>query len=59
MHKVLDWAPRPDSYARPCVAVGDVERHLQALAAQQREDGGWAIHWPTVSLGCELEWRAA
>ena len=34
-----------------------IEEHLDAFAARQQEDGGWAISWPAVSPACELEWR--
>lgn len=57
VHKVLDWAPSRDSYAKRFLAEEEVERHLQALAAQQQEDGGWPISWEAVSSGGETEWR--
>lgn len=56
-HKVLDWCPTPESYARKFVTDAEVEEHLRALAAQQQEDGGWPISWPAVARGAELEWR--
>jgi hypothetical protein len=57
VHKVLDWAPDRDSYARKFVSDEELDEHLQALLVQQQEDGGWPISWPAVSPACELEWR--
>jgi hypothetical protein len=57
VHRVLDWAPEPNSYARKFVSDEDVQRHLKALAAGQQEDGGWPINWPAVSPAGEQEWR--
>ncbi|RKN83933.1 prenyltransferase/squalene oxidase repeat-containing protein [Paenibacillus ginsengarvi] len=59
VHKVLDWAPSKDSYARRIIAGELVEQHVQALIAQQREDGGWAISFPAASPAGELEWRGS
>ncbi|TNJ54249.1 hypothetical protein FE784_40015 [Paenibacillus hemerocallicola] len=57
VHKVLDWAPASASYARPFIADEEVQAHLQALVAQQQDDGGWPISWPPVSPAGEQEWR--
>lgn len=57
VQKVLDWAPTPDSYAHKFVTDDVLEAHLDALAEEQQEDGGWPITWPTVSPFVELEWR--
>lgn len=57
MHKVLDWAPHPGSYARKFITDSDLQNHLTALVGQQQEDGGWPISWPLVSPGAEAEWR--
>lgn len=57
VQKVLDWAPSADSYARKFVTDDIVEKHLDALIAEQQEDGGWPISWPTTSPFVELEWR--
>lgn len=53
----LDWAPEPGSFARSLVSDEVMQRHLEALASKQRDDGGWPISWPTVSPAVELEWR--
>lgn len=55
--KPLDWAPRPDSFCRRLFSEIELTRHLEALAARQRKDGGWLINWAPLSPGVELEWR--
>jgi len=57
VQKPLDWAPRPESWCRELFETSVIEEHLDAFAARQQEDGGWAISWPPVSPTCELEWR--
>jgi hypothetical protein len=57
VHKVLDWAPATDSYARRFISEADLQKHLQALIHGQQEDGGWAINFPAVSPAGEQEWR--
>lgn len=57
VHKVLDWCPAPDSYARRFVTDQEVEKHLDHLLKEQQEDGGWPIHFPAVSSAGEAEWR--
>jgi hypothetical protein len=34
-----------------------IERHLDALAAQQRPDGGWMFDFPEWSPAASAEWR--
>ena len=55
--KPLTWAPAPDSLCRILFEDSQVETHLEALAAQQQADGGWAITWPAISPASELEAR--
>lgn len=57
VHKVLDWAPTPDSYCSKFIQEADVQRHLSYLIAQQQTDGGWPVSWPAVSPAGEMEWR--
>lgn len=59
VHKVLDWAPSPESYCARFIGPDDTRRHLDALEEGQQEDGGWTISWPAVSPACELEWRGS
>ncbi|KAB8145007.1 hypothetical protein F8S13_04005 [Chloroflexia bacterium SDU3-3] len=56
-HGVLDWAPSPQSYCRTLFDERRVQKSLAALAAAQREDGGWEIMWDAISPACALEWR--
>jgi hypothetical protein len=57
VHGVLDFAPRPDSLARPLFEDAVVEAHLDALAAGRQQDGGWTFNWPAWSPVAEREWR--
>ncbi|MCC3373084.1 hypothetical protein [Cohnella sp. REN36] len=57
VHKVLDWAPRKDSYAAKFVTPEDIRLHLAHLLAEQQEDGGWPISWTALSPAVEMEWR--
>ncbi len=57
VHKVLDYAPTPDSYAAKLVSEQDLEKHLDWLLSTQQEDGGWALTFPAVSPAGEQEWR--
>lgn len=59
VHKVLDWAPLRDSYAGKFVSEQDLHRHLQALLAEQQEDGGWPISWQPPSPAAVYEWRGS
>jgi hypothetical protein len=56
-HGPLDFAPLPDSPARRLFDDATIERHLDKLAADQREDGGWTFDWLAWSPLAELEWR--
>ena len=55
--KPLTWAPTPESLCRSLFTDSQIDTHLQALAAQQQEDGGWAITWPAISPASEMEAR--
>jgi hypothetical protein len=57
VHKVLDWAPAPDAYARSFIADSVLEEHLTALEHSQSDDGGWPLSWPALSPAAEMEWR--
>lgn len=61
VHKVLDWAPVRSSYCYKLINSTDQEaipRHLEALIAEQEEDGGWPISWEPPSQAALLEWRS-
>ncbi|MBB4664491.1 hypothetical protein [Conexibacter arvalis] len=53
----LQLAPRPDALGRRGFSDETIDRHLDALAASQQEDGGWPVSWPTQSVAAEQEWR--
>jgi hypothetical protein len=56
-HGPLDFAPLPESLARRLFDEATIDRHLDHLAAGQREDGGWTFDWLAWSPLAELEWR--
>ena len=56
-HSPLDFAPLPDSIARPLFDDATIEAHLNHLAGAQREDGGWMFNWPAWSPAAESDWR--
>ena len=57
VHMPLEWAPAPDTPCRKLFSDAVIARHLAALAAKQRADGGWPISWDPISPAVELEWR--
>lgn len=56
-HKILDWFPSPDSFGASHVPKELLAAHLEALIAQQQEDGGWPLPWDAISPACLNEWR--
>jgi hypothetical protein len=59
VHGILDFAPQPQSLARALFDDATVQRHLDPLAAGQREDGGWTFNWPAWSPAAEADWRGS
>jgi hypothetical protein len=57
VHTPLDFAPLPDSVARPLFDDAVIEAHLDHLAAAQRNDGDWTFNWPSWSSAAEADWR--
>jgi hypothetical protein len=53
----LDLAPFPDSRARRLFAPAQIRRDLAALAAGQRDDGGWMFGWDQWNRTATTEWR--
>jgi hypothetical protein len=53
----LDLAPFPGSRARRLFDRADIDRHLEALAASQRDDGGWMFGWDEWNPTATTEWR--
>ena len=57
VHRPIEYAPRPDSAARAAFDEQRLSDDLDALAAEQREDGGWMFTWLAWSPVAEAEWR--
>jgi hypothetical protein len=57
VHQPLDFSPWPDARSRRLFPADLIDRHLDALAARQQEDGGWTINFPTWSPAGAIEWR--
>jgi hypothetical protein len=57
VHFPLDFAPLPDSIARPLFDPAVIEANLDHLAAAQQDDGGWTFNWMAWSPAAEREWR--
>jgi hypothetical protein len=55
----LHYAPAPDSRWIGLFEPAVIEAHLDALAAGQREDGGWPISWETIGSAAECDCRGA
>jgi hypothetical protein len=53
----LDYSPRPDVRSRRMFEPEAIDAHLDALAAGQRDDGGWTFPWPAWCPAAELDWR--
>ncbi|MGE5224541.1 MAG: hypothetical protein ACM3PY_19070 [Omnitrophica WOR_2 bacterium] len=54
----LDFAPAPDSYCRKLFTGEQIGAHLDDLADQQDQDGGWPIRWQPPQGSARQEWRA-
>jgi hypothetical protein len=57
VHTPLDFAPLPDSIARPLFDEPTIKAHLDHLAGAQQDDGGWMFTWPSWSPAAEADWR--
>ncbi|MEV0898956.1 hypothetical protein [Actinoplanes sp. NPDC049802] len=53
----LHVAPTADSPWRRLFSDGQIEAHLDQLAAAQLPDGGWPVAWEPPSEASRLEWR--
>ncbi|MDX6728091.1 MAG: hypothetical protein QOK49_2896 [Baekduia sp.] len=53
----LEIAPRPDHAGARLVPEELIERHLDALAGEQQDDGGWTFTWQAWNPAAALEWR--
>lgn len=57
VHTPLNFAPRPDSLARPLFSDEVIQTHLDALVQAQQPDGGWTFNWQEWNPATTLEWR--
>jgi len=53
----LDLSPRPGLRSRALVSEDVVEAHLDAVAREQQEDGGWMFDWLAWSPEQTSAWR--
>ena len=53
----LHIAPRADSPWRGSFTAEQIDGHLDKLAADQQEDGGWPITWDPPGTASRLAWR--
>jgi hypothetical protein len=59
VHGPLDYAPQPDSIARPLFDAQTIDAHLDHLVAAQREDGSWTFNWLAWSPSAAKDWNGA
>lgn len=57
VHAPVDYAPYPESLARRWFTDAEFGAGLDALAAEQRADGGWPVKWGIWTPVTEFEWR--
>jgi hypothetical protein len=55
----LDMSPWPGSRSRRLFDAALIERHLDALEAEQLQDGGWDFSWPHWNPAGAHEWRGS
>jgi hypothetical protein len=53
----LDFAPLPGRSVRAYVSADVIDRDLERLAGEQRDDGGWDVDFLPSSPAAALEWR--
>lgn len=53
----LRFAPSPGAAMRSLFADSLIDDHLDALLADQQEDGGWPIRWDPPGSAAVSEWR--
>ncbi|MCK9249294.1 MAG: hypothetical protein M0P31_10020 [Solirubrobacteraceae bacterium] len=58
-HRPLHLAPAPTARAARLFAHGVLDAHVDALAAGQRDDGGWTFDWMAWSPAAAADWRGA
>ena len=55
--RALDLSPRPGSRSRGLIGEAQVEAHLNAVEAEQQQDGGWMFDWLAWSPAQTTDWR--
>jgi hypothetical protein len=53
----IHFAPSPDSPWRGLFDDATIDGHLDRLAGDQQDDGGWPITWTAPGAASTLEWR--
>ena len=53
----LHFAPGPDSRWRGLFSDEQIDAHLDRLAIDQQDDGGWPLAWQPPSAASKLDWR--
>lgn len=53
----LRISPEPDRPLRALMPADAIAADLDALAAEQRADGGWTVDFPSSSPAATVEWR--
>jgi hypothetical protein len=53
----LDFSPEPGRPLRSLIDADAIERDLDRLEAERRDDGGWDVDWQHWSPAGGLEWR--
>ena len=54
----LDFATSPAEDGSSFFSAETISTHLDDLARQQEDDGGWPIYWDPPGAGPRCEWRA-
>jgi hypothetical protein len=55
----LELSPLPGAPSRALFGDATIAAELDALAAGQRDDGGWTFAWPAWSPAAEADWRGS
>jgi hypothetical protein len=55
----LHFAPHPNHPCRAAFDDATIDTALDRLVAEQQEDGGWPVTWPSPGETAIYEWRAA
>jgi hypothetical protein len=53
----LQFATTPDSRWRVLFGAAQIDGHIERLADEQEDDGGWPLAWQPPSEASRLEWR--